>query len=196
MKRYRSERDDVRQKYGQLNIKYDQLKIEHTQAINRFQAERQREREELERVERSAHHLQTVLDNREFFLGPQISDENVRAQFNSIFSQIKTWSRHFTHGSVDTLRMGDDLLRKYQTVLPSCKESSDVLQVVAAKKERRLLVRGWAAFIACKDILTIHPSGNANGIDLWLDRATAESFRSLQQRLSSGKANALDDISR
>lgn len=190
MRRYRSERDDFRRRY-------DQLKITHTQEVEWLQNERQREREELERVERSAHHLQTVLDNREFFLGPQISDEDVRAQFNSVFSQIKTWSRHFTYGSVDTLRMGDDLLGRYQNVLPLCKESSHVLQVIATKKERRLLVRGWAAFIAFKDIFAIYPSSKANSIDLWLDKVTAESFRSLQQRLSStGIAHALDDISR
>ena len=160
-------------------------------------SERQRDREELDRVNGYANHLQTVLDNKEFFLGPQTPDEDIHAQFNSIFSQIKTWSTRVIHGSVEALRNEKDVLEKCKTVIPLCKDPSHVLQTIAAKKERRLFVRDWTAFVACKNILAISPSGNAKSIDVWLDEASAQSFLQLQQRLdSAGNEDAPNDSPR
>ncbi|KAL9118988.1 MAG: hypothetical protein Q9187_004458 [Circinaria calcarea] len=174
---YQRERDAERQRH-------EQLRPEYCQDVEKLQTELQYERKELERVARSAHHLQTILDNKQFFLGPQAPDEDIRTRFSSIFTSIKTWSTYFMYGPVEDLDIGDNILDKYQRVLPLCTQISHVKTVIAAKKQRRLLVRGWAAFIAYKRILATNTSSKRNGTDLWLDKNSAQSFSLLEQKLS------------
>ena len=207
LKRHRSERDDARQDLKRHRSerdyargKYDQLSLDYAQATEQFQVDRQLMSEELDRVERSAHHLQTVLDSRELFLGFQTSDEDVRAQFDSMFSQIETWSRHFTYGSVDALNIDKHLLSHYQYAMSSCLKVSDVRRMLAAKEDRRLFVRGWTALVVYRRIFAIHTSRKAYGTDLWLDETSATSLVLLEEKLScagnqESKSNAFDGIS-
>lgn len=189
VKKYVSERNAERQKH-------EQLRLEYCQDVEKLKAERQRDREELERVKRSAHHLQTILDNKQFFLGPQATDDDMRTRFSSILTSIKTWSTHFMYGPVEALSKADDQLDRYQCVLPLCTHISHVEDVVAAKKQRRLLVRGWTAFIACGCILGPNTSSEVEDIDLWLDSKAAQSFTRLERRISStGRKWVLDGIS-
>lgn len=178
VKRYASERDAECQRH-------EQLRLECCQAVEELQAKLQREREELERVKRSAHHLQTILDNKQFFLGPQATDDDMRTRFSSILTSIKTWSTHFIYGPIEAWSTANDQLDKYQCVLPMCTHMSHVEEAAATKKQRRLFVRGWTAFIACRCILGTNTNSKVEAIDLWLDSKAAESFSCLERKFSS-----------
>jgi len=105
VKKYVSERDAERQNH-------EQLRLEYCQDVEKLKAERQRDREELEQVKRSAHHLQTILDNKQFFLGQQATDDDIRTRFSSILTSIKTWSTHFMYGPVEALSKADALQKR------------------------------------------------------------------------------------
>ena len=161
-------------------------KVEHDQTVEKLRAELQREQEQSTQARLSAHHLQTILDNREFFLGPQISDDDMRTSFSSIFSAIKTWSYHFISGPKDALvDQRTDLLDKIQYILPWCSDHSQLKRYAASKGKPRLLVRGWAAYIACKRLLPADVAGETGKVDPWLDSASAQSFSILEQKISS-----------
>ena len=164
-------------------------KVEHVQTVEKLQAELQREQEQSIQARRSAHHLQTILDNREFFLGPQISDDDMRTDFSSIFTAIKTWSYHFISGPKDALvDQRTDLLDKFQYILPLCSDHSQLERYADSKSKRRLLVRGWAAYIACKRLLPTDADGEAGKVEPWLDAASAQSFFMLEPKIrSTGK---------
>lgn len=164
-------------------------KVEHVRTVEKLQAELQREQEQSMQARRSAHHLQTILDNREFFLGPQMSDDDMRTFFSSIFMAIKTWSYRFISGPIDALvDQRTDLLDKFQYILPLCSYHSQLERYTASKTKRRLLVRGWAAYIACERLLPTDAASETGKVDSWLDGASAQSFSILEQKIrSTGK---------
>ena len=168
-------------------------KLEHVQTIEKLQAELQHEQEQTTQARRSADHLQTILDNREFFLGPQTSDDEMRTSFSSIFTDIKTWSTHFISGpNIALVHQRVDLLDRFQYILPLCSDRSQLEKYLTSKRKRRLLVRGWAAFIACKRLLPTEGGGENGKVDAWLDAASAQSFSILEQKIrSSGKKSPI-----
>lgn len=168
--RYLSERDAERQRREHPRLGHCQDLELQTELRTKLQ----REREELERAKRSAHHLQTILDNKEFFHGPQATDDDMRTRFSSILTSIKTWSFPFIHEPIEAWSMANGQLIEYQCVLPMCTHMSHVKEAAATKKKRRLFVRGWTAFIACKCILGTNTSSKVEAIDLWLDSKAAE----------------------
>jgi hypothetical protein len=46
--------------------------------------------EKVERTKRFAHQMQTTLDNKELLLGLQSSDDEVKAGFSALLTEIKT----------------------------------------------------------------------------------------------------------
>ncbi|KAL8798871.1 MAG: hypothetical protein Q9182_006327 [Xanthomendoza sp. 2 TL-2023] len=177
--RYKRERDYARQQYEKL----ERDNNEQRQVINQFQIQLQKEHDKVQRVTQSAHHMQTEMDNKELFLGPQATDDEVRARFDSVLASIKTWSTNFTSGSVESDVFKEDSLADYQSVAPMCRNTLHLMQVVGTKKRRRLFVRGWAACVMSKLLFRTlgtenQPASQAH--DLWLDSSTAQSFLKIE----------------
>ncbi|KAL8821400.1 MAG: hypothetical protein Q9223_000549 [Gallowayella weberi] len=156
---------------------------EQQQVIGQFQIQLQKEHDKVQRVTQSAHHMQTVMDNKELFLGPQATDDEVRARFDSVLASIKTWSTNFTSGSVESDMFKEEYLADYQSVAPMCRNTSHLMRLVSNKKCRRLFVRGWAAFVMSKLLFRTLETENqpaSQAHDLWLDSSTAQSFLNIE----------------
>lgn len=130
--------------------------------------------------------MQTEMDNKELFLGPQATDDDIRAKFDSVLASIKTWSTNFTSGPVGSDVFKDDHLSDYQSVAPLCRDTSHLMHLISNKKRRRLFVRGWAAYVMSKRLfrtLETETRPAAQAHDLWLDSATAQSFLKVENAI-------------
>jgi hypothetical protein len=164
--------------------------LDHCKAENgRLQADLIDERARLERTMRSADQMQSAMDNRESFLGEQANDEEVCGMFDKLMNDIKTWSTHFSGGgSANTL--SESNFPDYQRVVPLHTEIGHLDKILVVKKQKRLFVRGWTAYVICTSLnrsLDLPPVGDL-GEDVWLNQAVADNFRCLENQLwLSGK---------
>ena len=130
--RYRRERNEWRIKFETL----EQQSMGHKTTIEYFQAELQKEQGKVERTKRSAHDMQTELDNKELFLGQQATDDEIRASFGSIMASIKTWSTNFTAIPAISGAFKEEDLVNYQNVVPRATYIAHFEALVAQKKEK------------------------------------------------------------
>jgi hypothetical protein len=169
--------------YRQEAQELDDL-LEHCKAENgRLQADLMNERARLERTMRSADQMQSAMDNRESFLGEQANDEEVCGMFDKLTNDIKTWSTNFSGGSANTLSESD--FPDYQRVVPNYTEIGHLNKILTVKKQKRLFVRGWTAYVVCTLLnrsLDLPPVGDL-GEDVWLNQAVADNFRCLENQL-------------
>lgn len=122
------------------------------------------------------------MDNKEVFLGIQAqNDDEIHQKFGSIFTSIKTWSNNFNAGSGHAFR--EDMMPEYQRVAPLCTNLQILEQIVAEKRQKRLFVRGWAAYVMTRSLFrTLDPQGNL-GEDVWMDGTNSEIFSRLENTL-------------
>ncbi|KAL8790193.1 MAG: hypothetical protein Q9213_000724 [Squamulea squamosa] len=144
--RYKKEHDYWRQQCEQL----ERASVSHVQALSLLQTQLEKEQDTVERVTQSAHHMQTEMDNKEFFLGPQATDDEVRAKFDSVLASVKTWSTNFTSGPVESDAFKENSISDYQGVAPLSRNTSDLKQLVSKKERKRLCVRDWVAYMMRK----------------------------------------------
>jgi hypothetical protein len=175
----RADRNKYKQRARELE---DQLA--HCETENgRLQADLIDERIRLERTMYSANQMQSSMDNREYFLGEQANDEEVCGMFDKLMNDIKTWSTNFSGGSANTLSESD--FSNYQRVVPLYTNIEHLDRVFRVKKQKRLFVRGWTAYVVCTSLnrsLDLPPFGDV-GEDVWLDQAMADNFRCLENQL-------------
>jgi hypothetical protein len=158
-------------------------------SVNQYQEENRRLRDDLddgkdrfERAVRSADHMQSTMDNREYFLREQASDDDVCTMFMTLMNEIKNWSQAFSHGSKRALR--EEMFKDYQKVTPMYTAFHNLEDSTANKKQKRFFVRGWTAYVMCTRLFRNHegPAGGP-GEDAWLDKPVAGSFQFLEDRL-------------
>lgn len=134
------------------------------------------------RIKKAADQMQLHLDNKELFLGTQASDADVIGRFETLFGSIKTWSLEFTieepdkHGYVFE---GHFKTSMYRNVAFSCRDLASLHELLKDGRKRRLFARGLVAYVICT---TVFLTSASNGYDYWLDRATSDSFRSLERQ--------------
>lgn len=138
------------------------------------------EQSRVERTKRSANQMQSSMDNREFFLGQQATDDDIRGDFSKLMNDIKTWSTRFTAGHTDTL--AEAQFAEYQKICPLYSEPRHLTKVTVNKRNKRLFVRGWTAYVICKQFVRTLDTPNS-GKDIWLDSVLADNFQSLEDSL-------------
>jgi hypothetical protein len=141
------------------------------------------EQTRLAQTKRSADQMQSTMDNRESFLGQQSNDESMCGAFDRLMNDIKTWSTQFVGGTTDTFKKEKFL--EYQRVAPRLTELQSFAKMTANKRQKRLFVRGWAAYIMCTRLfrtLDLAPAGNS-GDDVWVAKPLADSFQVLESWL-------------
>jgi hypothetical protein len=152
----------------------------------RLQTKLQNERDAAERTKRAVHKMQSVVDNKELRLGPQATDEEVRAKFGSILASIKTWSTDFTGGGGEPGAFQENRLSQYLCVAPIHTTTSGLEHLVHDKKRRRLFVRGWAAYVMSDMLfrtLTAETHSGPQGDDYWLEPRASYSFCYLENKI-------------
>ncbi|OCL06986.1 hypothetical protein AOQ84DRAFT_378104 [Glonium stellatum] len=165
-----------------VKAKYDLLSSEN----DRLQARLQELESQRDEFERRCDEMQRDLDNKELFLGPQVSDDKITERFESLLGSIKTWSLKFTSDA-----RSNDLspvnFEKYLQVNCPCWGLEGLDEVPKDQKKRRLFARGLAACIISNIFLTHHPRENSSlgGQEYWLDKETRDQFRIIENKLYS-----------
>lgn len=146
-----------------------------------------------ERAKHSASQMQKAMENKDLFLGLQKTDNDIQTGFNSLINAIKTWSSNFMggHGQEPVFLL--EALPKYRNVVPQCREITDIENLLAKKKSRRLFVRGWTAYIMSDLIFKTLPQNTSyitedimsalSNSDLWLEEDDRDSLQKLETKL-------------
>ncbi|KAJ4292501.1 hypothetical protein N0V90_009163 [Kalmusia sp. IMI 367209] len=177
-KRYRTERDNIEEQLRQVQAK----NREYEAIIRKLEADVGKAQDKVDRTKRSAHQMQTTLDNKELFLGPQSSDDEVKARFSALLTSIKTWSINFSGQGASKFAL--ESLPAYQRVAPLSSQIEYLEKTITtSKKQKRLFVRGWVAFIMSHHLFRTLDLMGDMGSDLWLENAFAQNFACLENRL-------------
>ena len=176
--RLRTERDYFRDKFEILEPQM----LQGQEEIRRLRANLEVERGRAERAVRSADLMQSSMDNREYFLGEQTSDDDVCTMFGTLMTDIMLWSQNFSHGDAKPLR--EDRFQDYQMITPMYTALGDLEDATAKKKQRRFFVRGWAGYVMCMRLFC-GPAGAAGvrAEDAWLEKDVAGKFKFLESQL-------------
>lgn len=176
--RLRDDRNYYRDKFEAL----EPIVIQHQEENRRLRADLNQERDRLERAVRSADHMQSTMDNREYFLGEQASDDSVCTMFLTLMNEIKNWSQAFSSGNASTLKQ--EQFPDYQKITPMYSAFQDLENVTMNKKQKRFFVRGWTGYVMCIRLFR-SLEGPTGGLaeDGWLAKPVADSFRFLEDRL-------------
>lgn len=177
---------DVAMKRSQNQTVLDRVKAErnHYRALAvELQGALSREKEIVERTLQSANQMQSTMDNRELFLGEQANDDVVMATFGQLMGDIKTWSTRFNAG--DANAFDEKKIQDYQRVAPHYTKVSQLEYVCAQKRQKRLFVRGWTAYVMCTKLFRspdLSSAGNF-GEDAWIGEKLAYNFGHLEDEL-------------
>ncbi|KAF2501748.1 hypothetical protein BU16DRAFT_613586 [Lophium mytilinum] len=147
-----------------------------------------------ERTKQSVTKMQKAMDDKELFLGPQMTDDDIQTKFKSLIGSIKTWSSSFL-GDYSKPKFSQESVLGYAQVLSLCPEVRSIESTLANKKNRRLFVRGWTAYVM-SDLVFRHPVPTPGGegpkkvafSDLWLEESDRNSLRELESRLFYDKS--------
>lgn len=149
--------------------------------VEQLKAELDEERSRIRRIQHSADQMQTMMDNKELFLGFQENDDQrIRVMFASIIADITTWSLDFNGGSGNPFE--EEHLRQYQFIAPLYSLKA-LRQLSATSKEKRLFVRGWTAYIMSNMLFRSFDESGTRGKDVWLKDDVARGFACLEDEL-------------
>lgn len=180
--RYRSERNQAREKCDELQL----MLTQREQGIRLLQDQLNKVHRDHERIKESANLMQEAMDNKELFLGPQSTDEDVRMRFGSLNSSIKTWSANFMTEPVIAPQFNPDSLSSFLDIAPLCREIVHLESLISNRKVRRLFIRGWTSYVVSNLIfktLPDHAHPGSDGLDLWLGEAERNSLNTLERPL-------------
>ncbi|MCJ1353368.1 MAG: hypothetical protein MMC33_003354 [Icmadophila ericetorum] len=81
------------------------------------------------------------MESKEFWIGPQETDDKISTSFRGLLSQIQTWSIAFAYDChVEPDQISQQVLDDFSRVAPGYRSLSTILD---DRKMRRSLVRGW-----------------------------------------------------
>ena len=190
----RAELNQQRAALGPLQAERDhfsRLAKSFEQELDACQNDLVREKERIAQMERSTNQLQLAMESREWFLGQQVNDDEVIADFDNLLNDIRTWSTSFGGDGASSFKQ--DAFSDYQKVVPMCRELHHLEIVATDKKKRRLFVRGWTAYIMCTKLWRNIDMefGDGLGEDVWLDKELADSFSHLENELCSAGEHSI-----
>lgn len=190
----RAELNQQRAALGPLQAERDhfsRLAKSFEQELDACQNDLVREKERIAQMERSTNQLQLAMESREWFLGQQVNDDEVIADFDNLLNDIRTWSTSFGGDGASSFKQ--DTFSDYQKVVPMCRELHHLEIVATDKKKRRLFVRGWTAYIICTKLWRNIDMefGDGLGEDVWLDKELADSFSYLENELCSAGEHSI-----
>lgn len=133
----------------------------------------------------SADRMQHTMDNKELFLGGQALDDEVQGKFQSLLSQIRTWSSKFGSGAALTAEsVGEKTAEEFETVAPDCfRPNSDFW---TSGRKLRMLIRGWVTFVITECIFRARsgkPVENNNALDRWMGQKVQNAVATIEDKL-------------
>lgn len=182
---YRNDEDRLRDERNEWKDRFKQLEpiaLQHQEENSRLRVKLDEERARIEQATRSVNHMQSAIDNREYFLGEQSSDDDICTMFLALMNKIKNWSLAFSKSNPRTLR--EERFQDFQKVTPMYAVLSDLEDTIINGKQKRFFVRAWTGYVMCTRLFR-SLEGPAGGLaeDAWLAKPIADSFRFLEDRL-------------
>lgn len=173
-RRYRPSQEDMARELDRLYEENSQL-----------QEQLKGERIKVEKFIVSADKMQHTMDNKELFLGGQALDDEVQGKFQSILSQIRTWSSKFSSGVALTAEgVGEKIASEFETVAPDCfRNDSDFW---TSGRKLRMLIRGWVSFVIAESIFRArsgNPNENNNALDRWMGANVQSAVATIEDKL-------------
>ena len=185
-----SSRDDRASRYTQdpLLFENDRIKKEN-QKLQQKNAELARD---LQRARFNiADSDQRTRDNKEHFLGDQALDDEVRAPFIKLMTNIRNWISDLqpaTPESFESIRLDDWTKNELDLVVPGCLSPTAEYWSDRSGKKMRLLFRGWLAYVVSQEFLRVRTgyiSDNNNATDTWLPRRVREAITLVEDELNN-----------
>ncbi|QDS68465.1 hypothetical protein FKW77_010832 [Venturia effusa] len=184
--RYKRERNEYKSHADEIKS----MLSERNSRIRDLMSDLAAKEDELQRERQVANHIHKTLDQKELFLGRQITDEEIKNQFESLNGSIKTWSQNFTGAKNVAIPLDEEMALQCFHVAPSylpddVEGFNDA--VAGVKKKRRLFVRGFASYQMSLLFRTLDADTkyHAAKSDSWLDYETAVKFADIEARLYS-----------
>lgn len=173
---------DEKNAWKDRSEKLERIVLQHQEENIRLRAKLDEERARVEQAVRSADHMQSAIDNREYFLGEQSSDDDICTMFLVLLNEIKNWSLPFSKSNPGTLR--EEKFRDFQKITPMYAVLCDLEDTITNGKQKRFFVRGWTGYVMCTRLFR-SLEGPERGLapDVWLAKPIADHFRFLEDRL-------------
>jgi len=174
----REDGDCYRENFQIVQQKADQYEKKNRELQDDLNQERVRVQQAILAID----HMEANMNNREYFLGDQASDEDVRAMFMILMIEIKTWSQAFSNGNARTLR--EENFQVYQKVTPIYTVLEDLENSTENSKQKRFFVRGWIGYVMCTRLFrNLEEPIKDLATDAWLEKPLEDSFLLLENRL-------------
>ena len=137
------------------------------------------------KIKESAHKMTFAMENKELFIGPQASDDQIYSQFQTLLGQIKTWSVPFAKGrpTIDIDLSSVEILAEFRKVTPGI---FDIGRYLRTPKNLRLFVRGFVGLVLAETLFRTlpersHPGSDAE--DIWMDKEIAHGVALIENSL-------------
>jgi len=181
MERYRRERNEAQAEIVALQGKLLTLETEVT-----------KQQEAVFQTKASATRVRVAMQDKELFIGPQALDRTIQIQFNTLFKNVRTWSRYLGGAggrpdAADLATIDPGVRKQFELIVPGCDELA-LAKILAHKSKRRYFFQGWIGLVIIENFLPTLPEawfpGNS-ARDLWLDSQKAENLWTLERALST-----------
>jgi hypothetical protein len=177
--RYRRERNAAR---DQVDILKDKLTAK--------EAELKEHQEAILQTKESARRVQAAMQDKKLFIGPQALDRTIQIEFNTLFKNVRTWSRYLggAGGATDEaglLSLDPAVGKQFEAIAPRSDDLA-LASILANKSRRRYLIQGWIGLVMVENLLPTLPEAGYPGNsarDLWLDSTKAEPLWQLERAL-------------
>ena len=120
-------------------------------------------------IKQSVEKMVRLVENKELLLGIQDSDEDICCRFQSLMSQIRTWSVPFAQVRQNAQDYSVEAVEEFQQVAPGISDFQNFLQT---PRNLRLLVRGCVGLVIAESFFRTIPYGpdsSPYGEDVCLD---------------------------
>lgn len=139
-------------------------------------------------VKSSAQKMQMAMDNKELFMGVQLSDDMIASKFKHLLGQVRTWSQKFqSFSSFDPGTLDEWTRTTFDHLAPGSLLEVDARPFWGNHKKVRFLIQSWVNLIITeylfRSVSGIKEPPSA-GCDLWMGRDLREGVRRIEDALS------------
>jgi hypothetical protein len=190
IERYRRERNEATDEIVVLKSK-----------LMTMETELKKHQEAVLQTKESATRVRLAMQDKELFIGPQALDRTIQIQFNTLFKNVRTWSRYLGGagggaGVAGLASINPAVRKQFELIAPGSDELA-LAKILANKSKRRYFFQGFIGLVIVENLLPTLPEacypGNS-ARDLWLDSEKAENLWQLERALySPGKHDSKQD---
>jgi hypothetical protein len=167
--------------------------VRQKQTIDQLQADLRKAHATADSVKHSVDRMQLAMDNKQLFVGTQLSDDVLQWKFQSLLSRVKTWAGKFRPARVPFMDTLDESIKaEFEAVAPGCTRASQ-RGLWEEGKTFRLLVRGWIGLLLAERFFRHRsgaPGSHSDAMDQWMGQSLQRSVSGIEDKLAyTGKSD-------